>query len=54
VDFPRAEGRSSPWILAPVSAGQEEVVCEVEAAGFRFLEERPILEENYFLRIVRN
>lgn len=50
VDFRRIEGQSAPWILAHVRAGQEQVIREVEAAGFRFVEERAILRENYFLR----
>ena len=35
-------------------AGAATVRAEVEAAGFRLLAERPLLDENYFLEFARD
>jgi predicted methyltransferase len=53
VDFERIEGVSSTWILGHVRAGKAEVIQEVEAAGFRLTEDRPLLKDNYFLRFIK-
>jgi predicted methyltransferase len=50
VDFERIEGVSTPQRLAHVRAGKELVIKEIEAAGFRLLEERKFMQENYFVR----
>ncbi len=50
IDFKRVPGVSSEWILNHVRAGQEVVTAEFEAAGFRKLEEVPLLKDNYVLR----
>lgn len=54
VDYRRVEGQSSAWVLEHVRADQQAVIREVEAAGFRFVEEKGFLRENYFLRFVRS
>ncbi|MEZ5976557.1 MAG: methyltransferase domain-containing protein [Planctomycetota bacterium] len=55
VDFERIPDVSREWILGHVRAGKAEVRAEVEAAGFRFVEEVTIpgFHENYFLRFER-
>jgi predicted methyltransferase len=53
VDFQRIEGKSSPWVMHHVRAGKEQVMREVEAGGFRLVEDRPLLRENFFLRFTR-
>ncbi|HLU40369.1 MAG TPA: class I SAM-dependent methyltransferase [Planctomycetota bacterium] len=55
VDFIRIPGRSRPWILDHVRAGQEEVTREIEAAGFVKVrdEDTPFLAENYAMRFVK-
>jgi len=50
IDFRRKEGESSQWVMEHVRAGREQVVEEIEAAGFRLLEDAPLLKINYFLR----
>jgi predicted methyltransferase len=50
VDFERIPGVSPDWILKHVRAGKEDVRAEIEAAGFRFVEEVKLMRENYFLR----
>lgn len=53
VDFIRIEGQSRPWILEHVRAGQESFQAEIEAAGFRYQDELPLLTENYVMRFRR-
>lgn len=50
IDFKRIPGVSSDWILNHVRAGQEVVTAELEAAGFRKVEELNLLKDNYALR----
>jgi len=50
IDFRRLPGVSNPWIMGHVRAGREQVIEEVEAAGFRFEDEALKLRGNYFLR----
>jgi len=50
VDFERIPGVSSERILSHVRAGKETVIKEVEAEGFRMVEEKKILQSNYFVR----
>lgn len=55
IDFVRKPGFSSPWVLGHVRLGEEEVVEEIQAAGFRLLERRPdLLRRNYFLRFEKD
>ncbi|MHC4892852.1 MAG: class I SAM-dependent methyltransferase [Planctomycetota bacterium] len=51
VDFERIPGVTREWILNHVRAGKDEVIAEVEAAGFRLLGEKQVtgLSENYFI-----
>jgi predicted methyltransferase len=54
VDFERIPGVSREWILSHVRCGKEQVIAEVEAAGFRLREEVALgLVENYVLRFDR-
>lgn len=53
VDFERIPGVSSSWVLNHVRAGKETVIAEIEAAGFRLIEDRPLLKDNYFLRFAK-
>ena len=50
VDFERIPGVSSERILSHVRAGKETVIKEVEAEGFRMVEEKKIMQTNYFVR----
>ena len=50
VDFERRPGQSPDWILRHVRAGKDTVRREIESAGFRFVEEVPLMRGNYFLR----
>ncbi|HZW08483.1 MAG TPA: methyltransferase domain-containing protein [Phycisphaerales bacterium] len=52
IDFERIPGVSREWVLGHVRAGKEEFTAEIEAAGFRLVEEVEIdrFDESYFLR----
>lgn len=54
VDFERIAGVSPDWILKHVRAGKDEFRSEIEAAGFRFVEEVKLMRENYFLRFTKD
>jgi predicted methyltransferase len=50
IDFHRIEGKSSPWIMGHVRAGQEVFVEEILRAGFRQVDEKKdLLKESYFV-----
>lgn len=50
IDFKRAEGFSSPWVMEHVRGGKEEVIKEIEAQGFKLIEDKDFLRDNYFLK----
>jgi ubiquinone/menaquinone biosynthesis C-methylase UbiE len=49
IDFHRIEGQSREWVLQHVRAGQEVVVKEIESSGFKKVDEKKLLKENYFV-----
>lgn len=49
IDFHRIEGKSREWVLNHVRAGQEVFTKEIVTHGFKQVEERKFLKENYFL-----
>lgn len=53
LDFEREPGESSEWVLGHVRAGRDQVVGEIEAAGFRLTEQRDLGEDTFFLRFAR-
>jgi hypothetical protein len=55
IDFERIPGVSRPWLLEHVRAGREQVLEEVQSAGFVLERQEPIpgLVENYCLHFVR-
>jgi predicted methyltransferase len=50
IDFRRIKGKSSDWVWNHVRAGQEIFTREIEAEGFKAVEEKEFLKENYFVR----
>ncbi len=55
IDFIRAPGRSTRWVMGHVRGGEQDVIEEVEAAGFRLTGRRPdLLKVNYFLRFKKH
>lgn len=53
IDFRRVPGFSSPWVMGHVRAGQDIVVQEIEAGGFKLVETQEFLQTNYFLRFTK-
>lgn len=49
IDYRRKPGESSRWVLEHVRAGRDQVIREVQAAGFELVAEPRLLRENYFL-----
>ena len=54
IDYRRIEGKTPEWLMKHVRAGQEVVIKEVEAAGFKRLDEPLALKDNYFVRFQKN
>ena len=54
IDFKRIEGQSSDFIMNHVRAGQEVFTAEIEAAGFKKIDEPSKLKENYVVRFRKN
>lgn len=50
IDFIRIEGKSREWIMNHVRAGQEVFTAEIKQAGFKQVDEKKFLKENYFVR----
>jgi len=53
IDYEKAPGRSSAWVMGHVRAGRETVIAEIEAAGFRLHKSHALLRENFFVEFVR-
>ena len=55
VDFERIEGKSKAFIMGHVRAGKEVFLKEIEAAGFKLLDQSHISDsqENYVLRFTK-
>ena len=50
VEFERIEGKSNPRILQHVRADKPTLIREVEAEGFKLIEEKKFMQQNYFVR----
>ncbi|MGE3805357.1 MAG: class I SAM-dependent methyltransferase [Gemmataceae bacterium] len=50
IDFHRIEGKTSERLLKHVRAGQDVFTKEIVSCGFKVVEEKKLLTENYFVR----
>ena len=50
IDFKRVPGKSSQWVMEHVRGNKEQTIAEVEQIGFKLIEDRDFLRENYFLK----
>lgn len=50
IDFRTDPAVASAWVQGHVRAGREQVIAEVEAAGFALEQEMSLLKRNFFLR----
>lgn len=49
IDFRRDPRISSRWVMSHVRGSRDDVSREVQAAGFRLLDDKPLLRVNYYL-----
>jgi predicted methyltransferase len=49
IDYRKITGVSSAWVMEHVRADRRTVIEEIEAQGFRLIDEKDVLRENYFL-----
>jgi predicted methyltransferase len=49
IDFQRDPRHSSRWVMGHVRAGKDTVIEEVTDAGFRLVDDIPLLRTNYYL-----
>lgn len=54
IDFRRDPRISSNWVMGHVRGNREQVIQEVQAAGFRLLDDKPLMRTNYFLEFVKS
>ena len=49
IDFRRDARHSSRWVMGHVRAGRDTVIDEITRAGFRLIDDKPLLRTNYYL-----
>ena len=49
IDFRRDPRISSRWVMGHVRAGKNVVIDEITRAGFRLIDDKPMLRSNYYL-----
>jgi ubiquinone/menaquinone biosynthesis C-methylase UbiE len=54
IDFRRDPRISSNWVMGHVRGNKAQVIQEVEAAGFRLVDDKPMMRTNYFLEFIRS
>jgi len=54
IDFRRDPRISSNWVMGHVRGDKMQVIEEMQAVGFRLVDEKPLLRTNYFLEFVKS
>ena len=54
IDFRRDPRISSKWVMGHVRGNKVQVIEELQAAGFRLVDDKPLLRTNYFLEFVKS
>lgn len=49
IDFRKQPGISTRWVMGHVRTNRETVIREISTAGYRLVEDKPLLRSNYFL-----
>ncbi len=49
IDFKRDPDVSSSWVMSHVRAHKKKVIHEIESVGFKLIDDKNLLEKNYFL-----
>ena len=50
IDYRKKPGFSSPWVMQHVRLDKEQVIRELDNAGFEYIGEENMLVQNYFLK----
>ena len=53
IDFRRDPRISSDWVMGHVRGNKTRVIAEVASAGFRLVDDKPLMRTNYFLEFVK-
>jgi ubiquinone/menaquinone biosynthesis C-methylase UbiE len=53
IDFRRDPRISSNWVMGHVRGNRTQVIAEVQSAGFRLVDDKPLMRTNYFLEFVK-
>jgi predicted methyltransferase len=54
IDFRRDPRISSNWVMGHVRGNQAQVIQEMQTAGFRLVDDKPLMRTNYFLEFVKS
>jgi ubiquinone/menaquinone biosynthesis C-methylase UbiE len=54
IDFRRDPRFSSKWIMGHVRSNKTGVIQEMQTAGFRLVDDKPLMRTNYFLEFVKS
>jgi ubiquinone/menaquinone biosynthesis C-methylase UbiE len=54
IDFRRDPRISSNWVMGHVRGDQAQVIKEVQASGFRLVEDKPLMQTSYFLEFAKS
>ncbi len=54
IDFRRDPRISSNWVMGHVRGNKAQVIQEMQAAGFRLVDDKPLMRTNYFLEFVKS
>jgi predicted methyltransferase len=54
IDFRRDPRISSNWVMGHVRSNKAQVIQEIQAAGFRLVDDKPLMRSNYFLEFIKS
>ena len=54
IDFRRDPRISTNWVMGHVRGNKAQVIQELQAAGFRLVDDKPLMRTNYFLEFVKS
>jgi predicted methyltransferase len=54
IDFRRDPRISTKWVMGHVRGNKAQVIQEMQAAGFRLVDDKPLMRTNYFLEFVKS
>ncbi|MEN8206804.1 MAG: methyltransferase domain-containing protein [Pseudomonadota bacterium] len=54
IDFRRDPRISTKWVMGHVRGNKEQVIQEMQTAGFRLVDDKPLMRTNYFLEFVKS